>query len=290
MTTRLFYQGKKLCSLINGDTNCSLLRTASVAHAELRTTIEDAKSLLMATNEPGSVLQVRSGSGQVQSLSYTVYGSAPTLLLVLQALMFNSEWREPVTGCYHLGNGYRLFNPALMRFHSPDNLSPFGLGGLNTYAYCEGDPLNRSDPTGHKASTTPSTTFEKLPEFFRVQRRIVHRRRVAQFRNYRAQLTQTDTDIAEATARRQTHVTQSSQLLLSSPMRLLTAGPRAVLSPDDSARIDALSIAIREHQQAASLAQRRLDALHSQRNTLREAMNPLAREIHDEQNRLRTEL
>jgi len=48
-----------------------------------------------------------------------------------------------------LGNGYRAFNPVLMRFNSPDSLSPFGRGGLNAYAYCVGDPVNRSDPNGH---------------------------------------------------------------------------------------------------------------------------------------------
>lgn len=35
-----------------------------------------------------------------------------------------------------------------MRFNSPDSLSPFGRGGLNPYAYCLGDPVNFSDPTG----------------------------------------------------------------------------------------------------------------------------------------------
>ncbi|WP_397457346.1 RHS repeat-associated core domain-containing protein, partial [Pseudomonas versuta] len=36
-----------------------------------------------------------------------------------------------------------------MRFHSRDSLSPFGEGGLNGYAYCAGDPVNRIDPSGH---------------------------------------------------------------------------------------------------------------------------------------------
>ncbi|WP_263975046.1 hypothetical protein [Pseudomonas xanthosomatis] len=44
--------------------------------------------------------------------------------------MFNGEWRESLTGCYHLGNGYRLFSPGLMRFQSPDSLCPFGEGAL----------------------------------------------------------------------------------------------------------------------------------------------------------------
>jgi hypothetical protein len=36
-----------------------------------------------------------------------------------------------------------------MRFNSPDSLSPFGEGGMNAYAYCSGDPVNREDRTGH---------------------------------------------------------------------------------------------------------------------------------------------
>lgn len=64
-------------------------------------------------------------------------------------LSYNGERRDPVSGVYQLGNGYRSYNPALMRFHSPDSFSPFGAGGINPYAYCAGDPINRSDPSGH---------------------------------------------------------------------------------------------------------------------------------------------
>ena len=63
-------------------------------------------------------------------------------------LQFNGERRDSLTGHYLLGNGYRAYNPFLMRFNSPDRLSPFGKGGLNHYAYCLGDPVNHSDPTG----------------------------------------------------------------------------------------------------------------------------------------------
>ncbi|QIU88443.1 RHS repeat-associated core domain-containing protein [Yokenella regensburgei] len=62
---------------------------------------------------------------------------------------FNGERPDPVSGSYHLGNGYRAYNPLLMRFNCPDNLSPFGAGGINPYAYCAGDPVNHTDPTGH---------------------------------------------------------------------------------------------------------------------------------------------
>ncbi|WP_414648270.1 RHS repeat-associated core domain-containing protein [Cedecea sp.] len=62
---------------------------------------------------------------------------------------FNGERLDPVSETYHLGNGYRAYSPVLMRFTRPDSWSPFGAGGINTYAYCAGDPVNRSDPTGH---------------------------------------------------------------------------------------------------------------------------------------------
>ncbi|WP_148251451.1 RHS repeat-associated core domain-containing protein [Raoultella terrigena] len=62
---------------------------------------------------------------------------------------FNGERTDPVSGTYHLGNGYRAYNPVLMRFNCPDSLSPFGAGGINPYAYCAGDPVNHTDPSGH---------------------------------------------------------------------------------------------------------------------------------------------
>ncbi|MGE8058987.1 RHS repeat-associated core domain-containing protein [Pseudomonas sp. NPDC089547] len=65
------------------------------------------------------------------------------------SLLFKGEKLE-FSGIYLLGEGYhRPYNPQLMRFHSPDTLSPFGAGGVHAYAYCAGDPINNVDPTGH---------------------------------------------------------------------------------------------------------------------------------------------
>ncbi|MEB3260206.1 MAG: RHS repeat-associated core domain-containing protein, partial [Cyanobacteriota bacterium] len=47
---------------------------------------------------------------------------------------------------------YRAFDPALGRFLQWDDLSPFGKGGLNGYAYAGNDPVNFWDPTGHYQS------------------------------------------------------------------------------------------------------------------------------------------
>ena len=84
----------------------------------------------------------------MNSNGYTPYGLKPIDQQGVK-LAFNGETADPLTGNYLLGNGYRAFSPALMRFLAPDSWSPFAAGGLNSYAYCANDPVNRADPTGH---------------------------------------------------------------------------------------------------------------------------------------------
>lgn len=73
-------------------------------------------------------------------------------------LGFNGQLHEP-GGCWQLLGSYRVYNPVLMRFQSPDSMSPFGKGGINAYAYCADDPVNRTDPTGHWAFKTLFATL-----------------------------------------------------------------------------------------------------------------------------------
>jgi RHS repeat-associated protein len=60
---------------------------------------------------------------------------------------YAGEVREADTGWYLLGQ--RAYSPTLRRFLGPDRLSPFGAGGVNRYAYCGGDPIDRVDPGGN---------------------------------------------------------------------------------------------------------------------------------------------
>jgi RHS repeat-associated protein len=60
---------------------------------------------------------------------------------------YTGEVREAGTGWYLLGQ--RAYSPTLRRFLGPDRLSPFGAGGVNRYAYCSGDPIDRVDPGGN---------------------------------------------------------------------------------------------------------------------------------------------
>ena len=105
-------------------------------------------TLLIAGDENRSTLNILNNN-QRHAVAYTPYGYHLQEADTPQLLGFNGERFDPFTGYYLLGNGYRAFNPVLMRFNSPDSWSPFGKGGINAYAYCEGDPVNRIDPTGH---------------------------------------------------------------------------------------------------------------------------------------------
>ncbi|WP_356948744.1 RHS repeat-associated core domain-containing protein [Pseudomonas mosselii] len=80
-------------------------------------------------------------------IAYTVYGASP----VIDAgtlTSFDGIVRDGCLGGYLLGNGYRVYSPMLMRFYSADQVSPFGRGGVNAYAYCQGDPVNYRDDSG----------------------------------------------------------------------------------------------------------------------------------------------
>ena len=103
---------------------------------------------LLATDQQSSVLSGVSPDGTQRAQVYTPFGYHVHDAL-LSAIGFNGERPELETGHYLLGQGYRAFNPVLMRFNSPDSWSPFGEGGINAYAYCDNEPMMRQDPTGH---------------------------------------------------------------------------------------------------------------------------------------------
>ncbi|HEF4760626.1 TPA: RHS repeat-associated core domain-containing protein [Pseudomonas putida] len=106
------------------------------------------RTVLLATDNSHSVIG-EIADGKTNLTGYSAYGEQSSKQEVSTQLGFTGQLRESKIGWYLLGNGYRAYNPRLMRFHSPDSWSPFWWGGLNAYMYCVGDPVNRSDPTGH---------------------------------------------------------------------------------------------------------------------------------------------
>ena len=119
-------------------------------------------TLLIAGDENRSTLNILNNN-QRHAVAYTPYGYHLQEADTPQLLGFNGERFDPFTGYYLLGNGYRAFNPVLMRFNSPDSWSPFGEGGINAYAYCAGDPVNREDPTGHMPWKWLRRLFHRTP-------------------------------------------------------------------------------------------------------------------------------
>ncbi|SED93125.1 RHS repeat-associated core domain-containing protein [Pseudomonas kilonensis] len=143
-----FYCKSRLATEIQGAVQRSVFQHDDQLLAQHRREDAKVKTALLATDQQRSVLNVLDAN-RVHPLAYSPYGHRPAESGLLSLLGFNGERPDPVTGHYLLGNGYRAFNPVLMRFNSPDSLSPFGEGGVNAYGYCGGDSINRSDPTGH---------------------------------------------------------------------------------------------------------------------------------------------
>ncbi|WP_306579763.1 RHS repeat-associated core domain-containing protein [Pseudomonas sp.] len=137
---RLFYVNSRLVSLI-GLENTRLMRADSMALAQL-----NASTRLLQIDGANTVVAAHA-VGLRDCQGYSPYGFSP-VQKKLAMIAFTGEWRDTQTGCYPLGNGHRLFSPSLRRLTEPDVLSPFGKGGLNAYAYCGNDPVNRVDPSG----------------------------------------------------------------------------------------------------------------------------------------------
>ncbi|WP_456291963.1 RHS repeat-associated core domain-containing protein [Pseudomonas sp. AK106] len=109
-------------------------------------TFSDPQNGIASEYQPDAVTGLRRFS-----VCYTPWGESDEAAqqALISGLGYNGARRDALTGNYHLGNGYRTYNPALRAFQKPDSASPFGYGGLNDYAYCSGDPVNLYDPDGH---------------------------------------------------------------------------------------------------------------------------------------------
>ena len=144
-----FYNSTRLATETQGATGYSIVQHDNFLLAQQKHEHNTPNTTLLATDLQRSVLQTLNKDTERRAITYCPYGYPSAASGLLSLLGFNGERPDPVTGHYLLGNGYRAFNPVLMRFNSPDSFSPFGEAGINQYSYCLGDPVNRSDPSGH---------------------------------------------------------------------------------------------------------------------------------------------
>ncbi|WP_105947544.1 RHS repeat-associated core domain-containing protein [Pseudomonas sp. LLC-1] len=144
--TRFFMQHDRVYNALLENSAVVYMRAQSGILAETRLEQETTNPVLLAADSGDSVIGVKS-QAQPESVAYNAYGYHNPNDIPLQRPAFNGHLL--LCHLYLLGNGYRGYNSVLMRSQSPDSLSPFDAGGLNCYAYCAGDPVNFSDPSGH---------------------------------------------------------------------------------------------------------------------------------------------
>ena len=68
----------------------------------------------------------------------------------INPIRYRGYYLDRETNLYYLNARY--YNPEWRRFLSPDDssyLNPESVNGLNLYAYCNNDPVNYADPSGH---------------------------------------------------------------------------------------------------------------------------------------------
>jgi len=147
---RLFYCGSDMHTILRDQGSRTVFRGAGQLLAERRRGAVDSLSLL-SVNNAGSVVGVARES-EGEQFDYTAYGHCSSLASGRSSLGFNGEYYDDFLQGYLLGNGYRLLNG--MRFNSPDSFAPFRV--LNAYGYCDGDPVNYSDPSGHAPFWLPT--------------------------------------------------------------------------------------------------------------------------------------
>ena len=104
-------------------------------------------------NAQGDVVRIVDGSRNVvASYSYDPWGkllSSSGTLANVNPLRYRGYYYDSETGFYYLQSRY--YDPAIGRFINADSYASTDATGLlstNMFAYCENDPVNRSDPSG----------------------------------------------------------------------------------------------------------------------------------------------
>gem|GEM_PF-5281306 len=161
----LFYRNNTLTSLKCGNHTRAVFRLNELPLAEQH--VQGGATRLVASDSQKTVLSAL--DDEQHNYAFTVFGHDLSQQHGHGILGFSGEHFDRCSGAYFLGNGYRTYSPALMRFHSSDHWSPFGRGGLNGYAYCNNDPVNYQDPSGHTRHSSRALMRNRVVGKFKVE-------------------------------------------------------------------------------------------------------------------------
>ncbi len=107
-------------------------------------------------NLQGDVTAIYNTSGvKVAEYAYDAWGNCTIVhntaaIAVRNPIRYRGYYFDSDTGLYYLNARY--YSPKWRRFISPDStdyLDPESVNGLNLYCYCNNDPVNYVDPSGH---------------------------------------------------------------------------------------------------------------------------------------------
>ncbi len=143
-TSHRFYDGQRMVNEQSDQGWLTLMRAGSTVFAQTLLSQAVRTLVISASDGQGSV-QIETGDSNC-FVGYSAHGLDNGT--AQSRVGYAGEVRETDSLLYMPGSN-RPYDPCLFMFLSPDSASPDGAGGLNRYAYCSGDPVNRVDPDGH---------------------------------------------------------------------------------------------------------------------------------------------
>jgi len=141
--------GTPLTVSIHTGTNCKVKKGQACG--------ADCETFYYVTNLQGDVIAILDENGnEVAEYSYDAWGRLlcdldedEETIYSLNPLLYRGYVYDRETGLYYLQSRY--YNPEIGRFISADVYASTGQGilGNNMFAYCNNNPVNYSDPSGH---------------------------------------------------------------------------------------------------------------------------------------------